>query len=64
KWEEINELLQKVKGLKNYIWILIITISLILFFIKQGYEVGIILSGFAILLNIFLLVFQLINKSK
>ena len=62
KWYQLNLLLERVKGIRYYIWSLIIFIILILSSINQGWNISLMLSGIAAVADIILVVYQIVNR--
>jgi len=64
KWYQGNLLMQRVKGSKYYVYALIAFIILIIISINKKWNIGIILSGMAVLTNIALVIYQIIKDNK
>jgi len=64
KWYQGNLLMQRVKGSKYYVWILIILISIILLSINKGWNLGIIISSIAGVLEILFMVYQIVKQEN
>ena len=64
KWYQGNLLLQRVKGSKYYIYVLIMLIVLILISVNKGWNLGIIIPSIAGIAEILFVLYQIMKDNK